>query len=199
MSAAAALASAAGAMAGTLLLVAGAAKLVDRAGIAPLLRGLGAPASLLQGAQVAVPGVEAACGAWLLTSLAPLPASAVAALLSAAFVATLLLAAARGVAEPCRCFGALDRAGSRRVAVARAALLVAVSLVALGASLSLSLSLRGAGAGATAGSPAWWLGVLLALGAVLAFALIGEVAAFRTGVRRRLAADAHIDHKGQAR
>ncbi|HXA29382.1 MAG TPA: MauE/DoxX family redox-associated membrane protein [Candidatus Angelobacter sp.] len=197
MSAAAALASAAGAMAGTLLLVAGAAKLVDRAGIAPLLRGLGAPASLLQGAQVAVPGVEAACGAWLLTSLAPLPASAVAALLSAAFVATLLLAAARGVAEPCRCFGALDRAGSRRVAVARAALLVAVSLVALGASLSLSL--RGAGAGATAGAPAWWLGVLLALGAVLAFALIGEVAAFRTGVRRRLAADAHIDHKGQAR
>lgn len=197
MSAASALASGAGAMAGTLLLVAGVAKLVDGGGVGPLLRGLGVPVWLVRCAQVAVPCAEVACGALLLTALAPLLAGAFAALLSAAFVGTLLLAAARGVAEPCRCFGALDRAGSRRVAVARAGLLLAVSLVALGASLSLNGT--GAGASATAGGATWWLGVLLALCAVLAFALIGEVAAFRTGVRRRLAADTNLDHKGQAR
>jgi hypothetical protein len=99
--------------------------------------------------------------------------------LSAGFAATLLLARLRGVDQPCRCFGVLDRAGSRGVALARAAFLLVAAATCL-------IAAAGATAAASTGlgSPEWGLGVLLALCAVLGFALAGEVATFRAGVRR---------------
>jgi hypothetical protein len=158
----------AAAMAGSLLLAAGAAKLFDRDAVAPLLRGVGVPDGLARAARAGVPCVELAAGAWLMAGVSARPV-------------TLLVASARGVAEPCRCFGVLDRARSHGVAVARALLLLGATAVAA------------AGAERAVASPAWWLGVLLALCAVAAFALVGEVIAFRSGVRRYLAAQTHID------
>jgi hypothetical protein len=178
-------------MAGVLLLVAGVAKLVDGGGMRPLLRGVGVPESLVRAARFGVPVVEVVTGVWLLTASLPVAAGAVASLVAASFVVTLLLASARGVAEPCRCFGALDRARSPRVSLARA-------LVLLVAALVVPVAASRAGAASAALAPEWWLGVLLALSAVLGFALIGEVAAFRDGVRRRLAAETGIDNRGQA-
>jgi len=178
--------STAAAMAGTLLCVAGAAKLADGDAAAPLLRGLGAPWWTLRAARVAVPCVELACGAWLLSGAAWRAAGIVAVAVALGFVLTLLLASARGVAEPCRCFGALDRVRSHRLSLARAALL-------LGAAGAAALPVGEAAPLA----PQWWLGVLLALTEVLAFALLGEVAAFRTGVRRELAAQTRIDNGGR--
>jgi hypothetical protein len=178
--------STAAAMAGTLLCVAGAAKVADRDAVTPLLRGAGAPGWALAPAHVAVPSVELACGAWLLSGVAAPWAAATAVLLAAAFVAMLLLASARGVAEPCRCFGALDRVRSHRLSLARAVLL-------LGAAVAAVLP---AGEAARL-APEWWLGVLLALTAVLAFALAGEVESFRTGVRRELAAQTRVNNGGR--
>lgn len=178
--------TAAAAMAGALLCIAGAAKMSDRDAVVPLLLGIGLPPPLVRGARVAVPAVEMLCGAWLLSALASVAAAAVAVAVAAGFVVTLLAASARGAAEPCRCFGALDRVRSHRVSLARALLL-------LGAALA---SLAGGGAAARF-TPEWWLGVLLALTVVPAFALIGEVAWFRTGVRRQLAAETRISNGGR--
>ena len=178
--------STAAAMAGTLLCVAGAAKVADGDAVAPLLRALGAPWPTLRAARVAVPCVELLCGAWLLSGAASTWAATVAVVVALGFVATLLLASARGVAEPCRCFGALDRVRSHRISLARAALL-------LGAAVAATLPVGGASPLA----PQWWLGVLLALTSLPAFALLGEVASFRTGVRRELAAQAPIDNGGR--
>jgi putative oxidoreductase len=171
----------AAAMAGSLLLAAGAAKLFDRDAVAPLLRGVGVPVAFARAARVAVPWAEMLTGAWLMAGVSARSAALVACTLAALFVATLLVASARGVAEPCRCFGVLDRARSHGVAVARALLLLGATAVAA------------AGAEGAVASPPWWLGVLLALCAVAAFALVGEVIAFRSGVRRYLAAQTHID------
>jgi hypothetical protein len=143
---------------------------------------VGVPVALARAVRVGVPCVELLTGAWLMAGVSARPAALVACTLAALFVVTLLVASARGVAEPCRCFGVLDRARSHRVAVARALLLLGATAVA-----------AAGGAEGTVASPPWWLGVLLSLCAVAAFALVGEVIAFRSGVRRYLAAQTHID------
>jgi uncharacterized membrane protein YphA (DoxX/SURF4 family) len=182
MTAPGAVGTVAAAMAGSLLPVAGAAKLFDRDAVAPLLRGVGVPDGLARVARFAVPCAELLLGVWLMAGFLARPAALVGCALATVFVVTLLVASARGVAEPCRCFGVLDRARSHRIAVARALLLLGATAVAAAAEADREVA-----------SPPWWLGVLLALCAVAAFALLGEVAAFRSGVRRHLAAQTHID------
>jgi hypothetical protein len=129
--------------------------------------------------QMAGPPVEALLGAWLLSLRAPRAAAAAAVVLAGGFAGALLTAMRRGVAAPCRCFGALDRGQPHRVSLARALLLLAAAATA---------SAGGAGSGDGAGvAAAWSLGVVLAVCAVVGFALVAEVAAFRAGVRRVLA------------
>jgi hypothetical protein len=184
MTAGAAVATCAGALAGAMLLAAGVAKLADRRAVAPLLAALGLPRALVEPVRRLLPFAEIGAGGWLLSARALPQAATAAVALSFVFAATLLLARLRGVDQPCRCFGAIDRAGSRGVALARAAFLLAAAAVCLGGATAA------ASGDATAGvwSPEWGLGVLLALGAVLGFALAGEVATFRAGVRRLRAA-----------
>jgi hypothetical protein len=160
-------------MAGVLLLVAGVAKLFDAGAVAPLLRGIGVPEPLAGAARAAVPWMEIGAGAWLLSGLATLAAAAVACALAGGFVGVLLLASARGAVQPCRCYGALDRAQSHRLSVARALLLLGACALAAAAPARAPLQ------------PEWWLGVLLALCTVMVFALLGEVVSFRRGVLGR--------------
>jgi hypothetical protein len=171
---------------GALLLAAGAAKLRDPRAVEPFLRGLGVGPRAALLARRVVPAAEVLCGAWLLSGVAVLGAAATATVLCCGFAGVLLAASTRGVAEPCRCFGVLDRSEAHGVALARALLVLGGAATALGASA------LGGGSGpaitSTIGT-AWasrGVGVLLALCAVTGFALLGEVAAFRDGVRRTM-------------
>jgi hypothetical protein len=166
---------------GLVLAVAGVAKLRDRRGVEPFLRALGAAPGLRSAGRRVLPGAELAAGGWLLSGVAPLAAAAVAAVLAGGFAGVLLMATLRGVDEPCRCFGVLDRSPSSRVSLARALLVVGGSVTAVAATAAA------AGAGGAAAGDLWGaraLGGLLALCTVTAFALLSEVAAFRVGVRR---------------
>src|SRR5258708_6914747 len=97
---------------GLVLAVAGAAKLRDRRGLEPFLRALGAGAGTISAARRLLPAAELATAAWLLSGRALLGAAAAASVLAGGFAAALLLATLRGVDEPCRCFGVLDRSRS---------------------------------------------------------------------------------------
>jgi hypothetical protein len=173
---------------GCTLLVAGLAKLRDPAGVAPLLRALGVGARTSRVARVVVPVLELCVGVVLLSARFPRAAAAAAALLSASFSGVLALARLRGVVQPCRCFGALDRAGSPVVAQARALLLLGAALAAVAASWRAAPLNVAADAGQF--WPAWLLGALLALCALLSLALVAELAAFRAAVRGMRAAQA---------
>jgi methylamine utilization protein MauE len=163
---------------GVVLVAAGAAKLADRRGVEPFLRALGAGDAVSAVARRGLPLAELLAGAWLLSGVAAVAAAVAACVLSAGFAAALLLGVARGVGVPCRCFGVLDRASSPRVALARA-------LLALGGSMT---ALATTGAAADGGWPARALGGVVAVCTITGFALVAEVAAFRAGVRRVLAA-----------
>jgi len=162
---------------GLVLVVAGAAKLRDRRGVEPFLRALGAAGGLRSAGRRLLPGAELAAGGWLISGVAPLAAAIVAAVLACGFAGVLLMATLRGIDEPCRCFGVLDRSPSPRVSLARALLVVGGSVTALAAT-----AVGGAAVGDLWEARA--LGGLLALCTVTAFALLSEVAAFRVGVRR---------------
>ncbi len=182
----------AGTAVGLVLVAAGLGKLRgDSASVQPFLRALGLRRrSALRAVAVGLPAAEVSVGFWLTSGVALRGAAAAAAALCAGFALVLSLALARGVAEPCRCFGVLDHATSHRLSLARALLLLGGAGVALGA----------AGGGDAAGAwPARGLGALLALCAVLGFALLGEVAAFRSGVDGELAATTQDMHGRQAR
>lgn len=168
---------------GLMLLAAGAAKLRDPRAMQPFLRGLGVQARPAGAAARVLPVGELVVGAWLASAVTPAPAAIAATLLAAGFAAALVLATARGVVEPCRCFGTLDRVRSHRLSLARALVVLGGSVTALAAAN---------GAGSADGGAAWdarALGALLALCAVIAFALVAEVAAFRAGVRQATATD----------
>ena len=168
---------------GLVLLVAGAAKLRDPRALQPFLRGLGVEARPAGAAARLLPVGELLVGAWLASAVTPAPAAIAATLLAAGFAAALILATARGVVEPCRCFGTLDRVRSHRVSLARALVVLAGTVTALAGA---------EGVGPADGGAAWAaraLGALLALCAVTAFALVAEVAAFRAGVRQATATD----------
>lgn len=181
----AALPTVAGAMAGAMLVLAGAAKLPGgAAGLDAFLREAGVRATVAVAARRVVPWLELLVGVWLLSlHWAGAVAPAAAMLLGGGFAGVLALAMWRGVARPCRCFGALDRSPTHGVSLARALLLSAAAATALLASPQ-------AGGAGTGGGEAWGLGVVLALCSVVAFALAGEALAFRAGVRHALATQA---------
>jgi hypothetical protein len=164
--------------AGSVFLLAGAAKLRDARGLEGFVASLGMGPRAARVARRVVPALELLVGGWLLVGVAPLGAALAGCVLAAGFVAALMLAVVRGVAEPCRCFGALDRVRSHRVSLARALLVLA----------GTSIALAGA-AESTSGDVTWparATGLALAVCAVAAFALVGEVAAFRAGVQQEL-------------
>lgn len=165
-----------GAAVGATLVLAGAAKLHDRRGVAPLLSALGVPDVWAAAARRAVPAVELGVGGLLLSGVTPRVGALLGTLLAAAFVAVLGIAWRRGVDQPCRCLGALDR-GSPRLARARALALLLAAAVAAVATPS-----GGPWRGAD-GTQAWGIGVVAAACAALVLALLGEVGAFRAGVR----------------
>lgn len=180
----------AGTAVGMALLAAGASKLRDLRAVDPFLRALGLPPDVARAVRTGLPVAELAIGTWLASAVALRPAAAVGCALLLGFVAAQALAVLRGVAEPCRCYGSLDRSGSHRLALARALLLLAGATVALAAA-------EAGGADGTAWT-ARGLGSLLALAALLAFALAGEVTAFRSGTARVLAAGGQQGFDGGA-
>lgn len=162
------------ALAGGMLLAAASAKLVERAHGNDLLRALGLPARLAE----ALPFVELAAAGCLLGGIAPLAAASAATALALTFVTVLLVAQVRGVSAPCRCFGALDSATPAGVSLARALFIVAVT-----ATLTAAVA-AGGHPRVTPAGPASWLGALLALCTVLAFALAGQALSFHRALRR---------------
>jgi len=172
---------------GLTLLLAGAAKARDARPLGLFLDALGAGPRVSRALRVAAPVAELLVGACLVAGVVPLAAAAAAVLLGAAFAGTLALATLRGVAQPCRCFGALDRAASHRVALARALVVLGGAVAALAAAL-----LEPAAPAVASSWAARAVGCALFVCCVVAFTLLGEVAAFRAGVRREL-------DRGQAR
>jgi len=191
MHAGSALPTVAGAMAGAMLALAGAAKLPGgAAGLEAFLREVGLRARTAAVLRRALPWLELLVGVWLLSlRWAGVLAPALAGGLALGFAGALVLAMRRGVGRPCRCFGALDRSPAHGLSLLRALLLAGAALLALVASPG------GGGAGA-GGAEAWGLGVVLALCSVVAFALAGETLAFRAGVRHALASGAGERSRG---
>jgi len=188
----AATATTAAALAGCLLVAAGLAKLRDGAGVVVFLRAAGLGARTAQVVRVIAPPAEVLVGGWLLSLRTPRAAGVAAMVLGGCFAAVMVVAMRRGVAVPCRCFGALDRAPTHGVSLARALLLLAAAATAVAGS-----AVAGGGRGPAA---AWLLGVVLAVCCVVGFALVGELVAFRLGVRQVLGgAPARDLHGGPAR
>jgi uncharacterized membrane protein YphA (DoxX/SURF4 family) len=116
----------AGAALGVVLLVAGVAKRIDRRWPAAA-SSLGAPSW----AAAALPWIEIALGALLVSGLArPLPAIA-AALLLLLFTVLLVVNLVRGRRPPCACFGTRSREPISEVSVARNLGLLALAVVAI--------------------------------------------------------------------
>lgn len=162
---------------GLVLTLAGVAKLRDPAGMEPFLRAVGLRGGVRDVVWRAVPAGEVVAGAWLVSGIARVAAAACACVLAFGFVCALVIAVLRGVAEPCRCFGTLDRSASHRVSLARATAVLGGAALALG------------GGGAGAALPARAAGLAFAVCGVAAFALLSEVSAFRAGVRRELSGE----------
>src|SRR5688500_8203411 len=108
-----------------LLLVAGLAKLADRAGTAATLEQVGVRRGLRRPLAVALPLVELALAAALIPAATAAVAAAATAALLAAFGAVIAVAVARGRAVNCRCFGALHQGRAGWGTVARDAGLAA--------------------------------------------------------------------------
>jgi uncharacterized membrane protein YphA (DoxX/SURF4 family) len=93
---------------GTLLIVAGSAKVTKAGSIGPFLSALNVPAVLNRTASVGLPIAEVLCGLLLIVGgrqpWSVWPATA----LTCAFATTLAWARIAGATESCRCFGALD-------------------------------------------------------------------------------------------
>ena len=95
----------------TLLVIAGAAKLMDQSGFALTLIGLGVSARAGQVARIAallIPLMELGVGIWLTSGLAPALANAAVLSLTVAFSAVIGFAVLRAPNTACRCFGALS-------------------------------------------------------------------------------------------
>ncbi len=122
---------------GIVLVCSGVAKLVSRQGSETQLARLGVPAVLAPAASVGVPVLELAIAALVLAVPSRWPTwLAVAAFaLFTGFVAAELQ---RGEREPCRCFGSLSNRPMSTRALIRNAWLLAIAVVATGASSSFS-------------------------------------------------------------
>jgi thiol-disulfide isomerase/thioredoxin len=114
--------------------VAGAAKLVDRAGTRAGLSEFGVPRRLVGTAAVAVPLAELAVAALLVPS-ATAAAGAIAALaLLGLFSAAVAVNLARGRSPECHCFGQLHSAPASTATLARNAVLAALAIVVVASS-----------------------------------------------------------------
>ena len=160
---------------GAALLIAAAAKAFTRTSVAGFLLALGLSPGVVRALSPLVPVVEAALGVSLLLGLAR-PALAVAsALLCFGFFAAQLRAYARGGTEGCRCYGSLDSESGARVGLLRASVLLAVATAA-----AILLATGGAqdDLGLLAHRWATFAGAAVAFAAILASALLSEVAGF---------------------
>lgn len=115
---------------GAVLLAAVVGKALTRTSLRPFLEALALPPRLTDLGARGVPVLEGACGLLLLAGITPWSA-APAVLLSAVFVATLIVAWRAGIAETCRCFGALDAQPPSVVTILRAGTLACASLALL--------------------------------------------------------------------
>lgn len=171
---------------GTILVLAAAAKASRRDPLRPFLLATGFSERTSGLVSRVAPPLEGLVGALLLAGLA-FPAAAASAVLSLAFCSVLILARHRGVDEGCRCFGFLGSDRLSALAVVRAVLLAAGSLLL--------------GWGHFRGGPAMWselwrdpivfvtiLGAFAGAGYVLAFALLEQARNFERRRPRRIPA-----------
>jgi len=160
---------------GAALLIAAAAKAFTRTSVAGFLLALGLPLAVVRTLSPLVPLVEAALGVALLLGVAR-PAFAVAsAILCFGFFAAQLRAYARGGTEGCRCYGSLDSESGARVGLFRASVLLAVATAG-----AILLATGGARGDLGLGAQRWatFAGATVAFGAILASALLSEIAGF---------------------
>lgn len=108
-------------------LVAGAAKLADRAGAARALEGFGAPARISPVLAVALPTLELILGLGLLLVRTVWPSAIGACALLLAFTAAIGVALARGRTPDCHCFGQLHSAPAGPSTLIRNGVLAAVA------------------------------------------------------------------------
>jgi hypothetical protein len=159
---------------GAALVVAAAAKAFSRTSVADFLLGLGLPGRPVQVASPLVPVVEAALGVSLLLGVARPSLAIASALLCFGFFAAQLRAYARGATEGCRCYGSLDSESGAGLGLVRASVLLAVATAA-----AILVPIHGGhDLGLRAQRWATFAGVAVAFGAILASALLSEVAGF---------------------
>jgi hypothetical protein len=172
------------ALVGTILVVAGAAKLARGGTLVAFLEAAGvATVAALHISRLA-PWVEATVGVALLGGIAVVPGLAVATFLAAAFVVLHARVIVAGVSVSCRCFGALDRDLVRLAGFARSVALFGVSCAAL----AIELAGPASGGAAVPSGEALFLGVLSAVGFVAAFGLLSAVENFVEARNRLLRA-----------
>lgn len=127
------LAAAARITVGALLVCSGIAKLVSRRGSEAQLARMGVPAALGPAASIAVPVFEVVVGVLLLAVPGRWPVwLAVAAF--GVFTGVVAAELQRGERAPCRCFGALSNRPTSTLTLVRNAWLLALAVVATGAS-----------------------------------------------------------------
>ena len=155
-------------MLAAVLLVAGAAKLVDQTGSRQALSDFGVPAWAIPAAAFGLPVAELLIGVGLLFAATAWVAAVAALVLLGAFTIGIAYQVARGRSPECHCFGALSssRAGPRTLA-RNAGLLALAAVVVVG------------GLDGVAPGPAEWLadgGAAWQLAAILAVAVAAAVA-----------------------
>lgn len=155
-------------------MVAGTAKLRDRAGTREAVAAFGVPPPAVGTVAIALPVAEVAAAILLVPSATAAAGAALAVVLLGTFTAAIAVSLARGRRPRCRCFGQLSAAPVTGRTLARNALLLAASGFALAAELAepapdpiAALGDTGASGVAVAATAF----ALLALGAVAALAL----------------------------
>jgi uncharacterized membrane protein YphA (DoxX/SURF4 family) len=174
------------------LVVAALSKIVSRTTPRALFEALALPPAVTVLAALTAP-VEIVCGLFLLAG--PVAWAAVAStVITVAFVVILTAAWRAGVAQGCRCFGALDTERLSPVSVTRAVVLAVASgvlLVAAAAGPEPGFTMTGLGLGLTA-----------ATCYIAAFAVLGQVWEFerrRSQIRAALRAREHRTHAAHGR
>jgi len=162
---------------GLVLISAAIAKLANPNSLLTFLLATGFARHIARSLSILVPGLEAIIGLGLLLGVLGGPRSLVAAIFATTLFVVVLLAYRRGVREGCHCFGALDSDELTAVSVVRS-LVLSIAMATLTV-YWLADPLASPGLTATTQSTISILvGLMLAAGYILAFALLGQILSF---------------------